>query len=71
MAKRTLEEVIQGIEGRIADIEAFIVKSSEDHAEDLKVAQNALQLLKSQLDDVQGQLDTVNERLKRLEARNR
>ncbi len=71
MAKRTVEEVIQEIEGRIADIEAFILKSSEDRAEDLKVAQNALQLLKSQLDDVQGQLDTVNERLKRLEARNR
>ncbi len=71
MAKQTVEEVIQEIEGRIADIEAFILKSSENRAEDLQATQNALQLFKSQFDDVQGQLDTVNERLKRLEARNR
>ncbi len=71
MAKQTIEEAILGIEKKLAEIDARFIENANNRAEDLKVTQDALELFKSQFADVQGQLDTVNERLKRLEARNR
>ncbi len=71
MAKQSIEEVILAIEKKLAEIDARFVENASNRAEDLKVTQDALELFKSQFADMQGQLDTLNERLKRLEARNR
>ncbi len=71
MAKQSIEEVILAIEKKLAEIDARFVENASNRAEDLKVTQDALELFKSQFADMQGQLDTVNERLKRLEARSR
>ncbi len=69
--KKTVEEVIIAIEAHLADIDSALLKHASDRAEDLKVMQNSIELIKADLDDIRGQLSTVNERLKRLEARNR
>ncbi len=71
MAKQSIEEVILAIEKKLAEMDTRFIENASNRAEDLKVTQDALELFKSQFADVQGQLDTINERLKRLEARNR
>ncbi len=69
--KKTVEEVIIAIEAHLADIGSALLKHASERAEDLKVTQHSFELIKADLDDIRGQLSTVNERLKRLEARNR
>ncbi len=69
--EKTVEEVIIDIEAHLADIDSALLKRASDRAEDLKVTQHSFELLKADLDDVRGQLSTISERLKRLEARNR
>ncbi len=69
--KKTVEEIIIEIEAHLADIDSALLKRASDRAEDLKATQHSFELLKADLDDIRGQLDTVNERLKRLETRNR
>ncbi len=71
MAEKTVEEIIIAIERHLADIDGTLLKYAEERTEDLKTTQHSFELLKADLDDIRGQLNTVNERLKRLEARNR
>ncbi len=69
--EKSVEEVILAIERHLVEIDATLVKYAAERAEDLKAIQHSFELLKADLDDIRGQLNTVNERLKRLEARNR
>ncbi len=69
--KKTVEEYILSIENHLAEIDGALLKSAAERGDDLKAMQHSFELLKADLDDVQGKLSTVDERLKRLEARNR
>ncbi len=67
----TVEDVILSIERHLAEIDAALVKYAANRAEDLTATQHSFEFLKTDMDDIRGELGTVNERLKRLEARNR
>ncbi len=68
---KTIEQVTIEIEEHLADIDSTLLRYAADRTEDLKATQHTFELVKADLDDIRGELTTVSERLKRLEARNR
>ncbi len=50
--KKTVEEVIIAIEAHLAEIDSALLKHASDRAEDLKVMQNSVELLKADLDNM-------------------
>ncbi len=69
--KQSVEEVILSIERHLVEIDNALVKYAAYRADDLKAIQHSFELLKADLDEIRGKLSTVDERLKRLETRNR